>query len=446
MIQPRRKMALAVLLNTQPFVWRYEKAKPEGCMEFEYYRQLALTAERGKFDILFLADSYGLREDRIGLEGLKGSSSVNHFEVMTLLSALAVVTSRIGLVATASTTYNEPYNVARKFASIDYLSGGRAGWNAITSGMDAEAHNFNLEQQLDTATRYERADEMITIVRDLWDSWEDDAVLADKDSGDYFNPAQVHHLNHRGKHFKVRGPLNMPRPLQGHPIICQAGGSEAGWELAAKSADVMYAKAIALDEAQKFYVNVKGRLAKYGRTPEQLKVLPGLVTVVGRTEEEAREKFRAVQASLRPEEGYAMLRQMIPGIDLSVYPLDEPVPDLPEINEAARRYRIFLHRNGRRLTVREVMDIVSAGIGHLCLIGTASQIADTMIEWVNEEGADGFNLMPHYLPGGLDDFVNEIVPELQARGAFRTEYQGTTLRDILGLPRPASRFVATVTP
>jgi alkanesulfonate monooxygenase len=281
---------------------------------------------------------------------------------------------------------------------------------------------------------------MISIVRDLWDSWEDDAVVADKASGVYFNHKQVHHLNHRGKHFKVRGPLNMPRPLQGHPIICQAGGSEAGWEMAAKSADVMYAKAIALDEAQKFYTNVKSRLAKYGRTPDQLKILPGLVTIVGKTEEEAQAKFRAVQDCLRPEEGQSLLRQMIPGIDLSVYPLDEPVPDLPEINEAAKRYRIFLQRKGRRLTVREVMDIVSAGIGHLSLIGTPSQIADTMIEWVNANGADGFNLMPHYLPGGLDDFVDLVVPELQARGAFRTEYEGSSLRDILGLPRPASRF------
>ena len=303
----KKKMALAVLPSGPPFAWRYNHAHSENKMDVDLYKHLAQTAERGKFDIFFLADGYSVREDRIGLAGMKGFSAV-HFEAITLLSALAMVTNRIGLVATVSTTYNEPYNVARKFASLDYISQGRAGWNVITSSQDAEALNFGLDKQLENTTRYERAQEFLDVVTQLWDSWDDDAILADRESSTYFDPARVHRLNYQGKHFKVRGPLNLPRPIQGHPVICQAGASEAGWEFAARTADVMYGKAIALSEAQRFYAGVKSKMAKYGRAPEQLKILPGLVPIVGRTEKEALEKFRAVQDCLTPEE---LLRNLI---------------------------------------------------------------------------------------------------------------------------------------
>jgi FMN-dependent oxidoreductase (nitrilotriacetate monooxygenase family) len=375
----------------------------------------------------------------MGLEAMKGFGTIVNFEAVTLLSALAAVTSRIGLVATVSTTYQDPYHVARQFATLDHISGGRAGWNVITSSQDAEAYNFGLDQQLSTEVRYERAHEFLDVVLDLWDSWDDDAILKDSEAGVFFDPARVHRLDHQGKHFKVRGPLNLSRPPQGHPIICQAGGSEAGWEFAAKTADIMYGKAISLQEAQRFYSEVKGRMAKYGRTPDQLKILPGLVPVVGRTEKEARDKFRAVQDTLSEKESRIMLNHIIPGIDFSTVSLDETMPSDPKIDQAAKRFRIFIERDGRRLTVREVIDYVSAGIGHLALIGSPGQIADTMVEWLNENGVDGFNLMPHTLPGGLDDFVEYVVPELQERGAFRTEYEGETLRENLGLSRPANR-------
>jgi N-acetyl-S-(2-succino)cysteine monooxygenase len=441
MTAKNRKMALAVLPSGPPFAWRYPKAEAEGRMDVELYQHLARTAERGKFDIFFLADGYSVREDRIGLAGMKGFSAV-HFEALTLLSALAMVTNRIGLVATVSTTYNEPYNVARKFASLDYISRGRAGWNIITSSQDAEALNFGLDSQIDNATRYERAREFLEVVCRLWDSWDDEAIVCDRTTGTYFDPDRVHRLNYEGKHFKVRGPLNLPRPIQGHPVLCQAGASETGWEFAAQTADVMYGKAISLSEAKRFYAGVKGKMAKYGRSPDELKILPGLVPIVGHTEKEAWEKFRAVQDCLTPEEGNAMLTHIVPNIDFSRFDFDQPIPDLPEINQAAIRFRIFLERDGQRLTVRELLDNVSAGIGHLRLIGTPDRLAETLIHWVNENGADGFNLMPHYLPGGLEDFVDFVVPELQERNAFRTEYEGGTLRENLGLPRPASRFAS----
>jgi alkanesulfonate monooxygenase len=432
-------MALAVLQTSAPFSWRYGNAEAEADLDFELCKHVAQTAERGMFDIFFLADGYGIREDRIGLSGNQGFGTVLHFDAVTLLSALAAVTRHIGLVATASTTYNEPYHIARKFATIDHISRGRAGWNVVTSTLDAEALNFGLDEPLSNAVRYERAEEFLEVVLNLWDSWEDDAIVRDRSSGLYFDPSRVHHLNHRGKYFKVRGPLNLSRPPQGHPVLCQAGASEAGWEFAARTADVMYGKAISLAEAQRFYREVKGRMAKYGRSPDTLKILPGLVAVVGRTEKEAREKFRAVQDCLTEKEGRSLLAQLVPGVDFSPMALDQPLPDAPEIDQAGRKFRIFLQRDGRRLTVQELIDSVSAGIGHLTLIGSPGQVADTLVKWVEENGADGFNLMPHYLPGGFDEFVDLVIPELQERGAVRTEYREGTLRDNLGLPRPATR-------
>ena len=443
MISAPKRMALALLPTSAPFSWRHSAAQAESDLNFDHVKHLAQTAERGKFDILFLADSYGLREDRLGLGGMTGFGNMLDFEALTLLGALASVTTHIGLVATASTTYNEPFNLARKFASLDHISKGRVGWNVITSSMDAEAFNYGLDEQISTAERYALADEFLEVVRDLWDSWEDEAIVRDRASHTYFRDSLVHRLNHRGNYFKVRGPLNLSRPPQGHPVICQAGASELGWEFAARTADIMYGKAISLGEAQRFYAEVKGRMNKHGRAPDQLKILPGLVAVVGKTEKEARAKFREVQDCLTEKEGRVLLAQRLPGFDFSKLPLDEPLPDSPEIEKAAKIGRFFLERDGRRLTVRELIDYVSAGIGHLTLIGSASQIADTLVTWLNENGADGFNLMPHYLPGGLEDFVELVIPELQDRGVFRSEYEGGTLRENLGLSRPLNRHRAT---
>ena len=444
MASNQKKMALALLPGGAAYAWRYGNGLAGDRLDFDLFKHIAETAERGLFDILFLADSYGIREDRVGLSAMKGLSGAVHFEAFTLLSALAAVTKNIGLVATASTSYNEPYHIARKFASIDHLSKGRAGWNVITSTIDAEAYNFGLDEQYSNVVRYERAEEFLEVVQTLWDSWEDEAIVCDRATNVYFDDTKVHRVNHQGKYFKVRGPLNLSRPPQGHPLICQAGASESGWEFAARKADVMYGKAISLAEAQRFYSEVKGRMAKHGRTPDQLKILPGLVAVVGKTEKEAREKFRAVQDCLTEKEGRSFLTHLLPGIDLSHVGLDEPIPDTPEIALAAKRFRIFLSRDGRRLTVREAIDYVSAGIGHLALIGSPGQIADEMIKWVNENGADGFNLMPQLIPDGVEDFVDLVVPELQARGAFRTAYEGDTLRERMGLARPANRHLAAV--
>jgi FMN-dependent oxidoreductase (nitrilotriacetate monooxygenase family) len=432
-----KRMTLALLSTSAPYAWRLGDRSSHDRLKLADYISLIQTAERGMIDIFFLADNCGIREDRMGLEPMRGFSSVVIPDAFTLLSTLVAVTSHIGLVATASTTYNEPYAVARKLATLDHLSEGRAGWNVVTSSMDAEAQNFGLDRQLDTDDRYSRAREFLEVARALWDSWEDDALIVNPESRTYFDHEKLHYLNHAGKHFKVRGPLSLPRSPQGHPLICQAGGSEAGWEFAAQTADVMYGKAIALDEAQRFYADVKSRMKKYGRAPDQLKILPGLVTSIGRSEKEAYEKYRAVQDCLSEDEGRAMLHHLLPGAPLDDVGFDETVPERPEIDAAAKRFRIFLNRDGRRLKLREVVDSISGGIGHLTLIGSPSQVADQMVEWLEQGGCDGFNLMPHVMPGGVDDFVDMVVPELQARGVLQTAWGEGTLRERLGLARPA---------
>jgi FMN-dependent oxidoreductase (nitrilotriacetate monooxygenase family) len=437
MAQSAKRMTLALLATSAAYAWRHGDGRSHDRLRLADYVKLIQTAERGLIDIFFLADSYGIREDRTGLGPMRGFSSVVTPDALTLLSTLVTVTSHIGLVATASTTYNEPYNLARRLATLDHLSDGRAGWNVVTSGIDAEAHNFGLDQQLDNVVRYSRAREFLEVAQALWDSWEDGAVLADPESRTYFDDAKVHYVDHEGEHFRVRGPLNIPRPPQGHPVICQAGASETGWDFAAQTADVMYGKAISFDEGRRFYAEVKGRMAKYGRAPDQLKILPGLVTSVGRTEKEAHEKYRAVQDCLTEAEARAMLTHLLPGAPLDDVGFDDVVPQEPEIDAAAKRFRIFLNRDGRRLRLREIVDFISAGMGHLTLIGTPSQVADRMVEWVDRRGADGFNLMPQILPGAVEDFVDWVVPELQMRGVAPEAYGEGMLRDRLGLARPA---------
>ncbi|MCC5669498.1 LLM class flavin-dependent oxidoreductase [Nostoc sp. CHAB 5784] len=432
----------AFLLPTGHHVaaWRHPNAQVDGDLNFQHYRQLAQTAERGKFDTIFLADGLAVQDRRQGIEALSLGLFTVQFEPLTLLSALSVVTEHIGLIATASTTYNEPFHVARKFASLDYLSGGRAGCNLVTSSNDASA-NFNQEKHLEHAFRYERAREFVDVVTKLWDSWEDDAFLRNKKSGVYFEPNKLHIPNHKGEHFSVRGPLNIARPLQGYPVIVQAGSSEDGKELAAQKAEVIYTAQQTLAEAQTFYADVKGRLTNYGRSPDHLKIMPGVSPVIGKTEQEAKDKYEQLQELIHPQVGLALLSGLVGGVDLSVYPLDNPLPDLSEPDDGKSRQQLLIDLARREnLTIRQLYLLIAGAHGHRTILGTPEQIADQLEDWFINGGADGFNIMPPYLPGGLDDFVDLVIPELQRRRLFRTEYEGRTLRENLGLPRPTNQF------
>jgi FMN-dependent oxidoreductase (nitrilotriacetate monooxygenase family) len=434
----------AFLMNTGHHVaaWRHPDADADGGLDFGHYKRLAQTAERAKFDMVFLADGVAVRRDH-NLESLSRSGQLVHFEPLTLLSALSAVTEHIGLVATASTTYNEPYHIARKFASLDYLSNGRAGWNVVTSASEAEAKNFNRDQHMEHALRYERAREFLQVVTGLWDSWDDDAFIRDKETGLYFETAKLHVLNHKGKHFSVKGPLNVARPPQGYPVIVQAGASEDGQDFAAQTAEVIFTAQQTLEEAQAFYAGIKGRLTKYGRTPDQLKIMPGVFPVIGSTEKEAKEKYDQLQNLIHPAVGLALLSGNIGGFDLSAYPLDGPLPELPETNLNKSRQKLVTDLARREnLTIRQLYQAIAGARGHWTIWGTPEQIADRLEEWFVKDAADGFNLMPPYLPGGLDEFVDLVLPILRKRGLFRTEYEGRTLRENLGLLRPMNQFSA----
>ncbi len=417
--------------------WRHPSARPDGGLDIRYYAKLAQTAERGKFDLLFLSDGVGIRTHYKDADELSRWGRMVHFEPITLLSALAMVTEKIGLTATASTTYNEPFHIARKFASLDHLTAGRAGWNVVTSVTDLEAQNFNLDKQPDHTTRYRRAREFMEVVTGLWDSWEDDAFLYDKESGRYFDPDKLHILEHRGEFFSVRGPLNVARPPQGHPVIVQAGSSDDGQDFAAQWAEVIFTVQQALPAAQAFYKTMKAQVAKHGRAPEHAVIMPGVFPVIGRTQAEAEDKYAALQALVDPVLGLGMLSTQL-GVDCSDFALDEPLPDLP-VTEGSQSKQKLIYDNARakNLTVRELYLAVSAGRGHHFILGTPSKIADELEAWFTAGACDGFNIMPPYLPDQLDDFVDLVIPELQARGLFRAEYEGTTLRDHLELPRPA---------
>jgi FMN-dependent oxidoreductase (nitrilotriacetate monooxygenase family) len=427
-------------LGYHPAAWRHPEVPPDGSLRFEHYVRNAQTAERGLFDMIFFADGIGIRERDAPAGSLARSGyEIVEMEPMTLLPALAALTSRIGLVTTASTTYNEPYHVARKFATLDLISGGRAGWNVVTSWSEAEAKNFNREEHLEYDTRYERAAEFVEVVTGLWDSWEPDAFVYDVPGGQFYDESKMHVLNHRGKHFQVRGPLNVACMPQGRPVLVQAGASEQGREIAAASADVVYAAQDTMAMAQAYYSDLKGRLARHGRQWDDLKIMPALRPVVGRTQAEAQAKFDQLQDLLDPMVGLARLHGSFG--DLSGYDLDGPVPDTRGPNEVrSGTERHLAVARARNLTIRQLYTEI-AGAGGFCLIGTAERIVDEMEEWLNTECCDGFNITPTHLPGGCDDFVEMITPELQRRGLFRTAYEGPTLRENLGLRPHVNRYV-----
>jgi len=421
--------------------WRHPEAQADAGVNFRHYVKLAQAAEAAKFDLVFLADGVGTRGDNVEFLSRTAHSYVAQFEPITLLSALAAVTEHVGLVATASTSFNEPYHVARKFASLDHISGGRAGWNLVTSSNEHEAKNFNRDKHFEHAERYERAIEFAEVVEGLWDSWEDDAFLRDKDQGRFFDPERRHVLDHKGRFFQVRGPLNVARSPQGHPVVVQAGSSEAGRDLAARTAEVIFTAQQTLEDAIDFYSDVKGRLAQYGRHPDDLKIMPGVFPIVGRSESEAREKFEQLQALIDPKVGLALVSGLTGGFDLSGYPLDGPIPELPETNASKSRQLLTLELARREnLTIRQLYLRVAGARGHWQLVGTPAQIVDQLEERFVKGGADGYNVMPPVLPAGLDDFVELVIPELRRRGLFRSEYEGRTLHDNLGLRRPVNRY------
>lgn len=442
MSRQKRQMNLTAFCFP-PGAWRLPQAAADIDMSFAEIVRLAETAERGKFDMLFFQDtaaSYGsdamTKGDRTGTY-----SRVVRLEPMTLLAALAVTTKHIGLIATGTTTYNDPYHLARRFLTIDHISGGRAGWNLVTSQIEDEAANFGRDQHVDHAERYDRASEFYDVVADLWDSWEDGALLRDKASGLFFDSAKVHLLNHKGKHFKVRGPLNVERSPQGRPVVAQAGSSEPGRELAAKTADVVFTAQTVLSEGQDFYRDVKGRMARYGREPDDMRIMPGINIVVGRTESEARARNDAMDSLMTDEVALRSIVRLMGGLDITKYPLDGPLPELPPSNAAKARQRMMIDvARKENLSIRQLAHRFARANGHQILVGTPKYMADVMEEWFMQRGADGFTVLQPYYPQPLEDFVELVIPELQRRGLFRTEYTGRTLRENLGVPFPQNRF------
>ena len=421
--------------------WRYPGGTPDANFNLKALISYAQTLERGKFDAFFMADHLAVLN--MPMDALKRSATVTSFDPLTLLPVLSQHTKHLGLIATASTTFEPAYTIARRFASLDHISEGRAGWNLVTTSNPDAALNFNMDEQMEHGERYARAREFYDVVTGLWDSWADDAFVRDVDSGIYFDPDKLHVLNHKGKYLKVRGPLNIARPIQGWPVMVQAGASDAGRQLAAETAEVVFAAGGPIEAGRAFYADVKGRAARIGRNPDHIKILPGAFTIVGESFDEAQEKRLRLDSLVNWDSGIAALSMAV-GVDARAFDPDGPLPEIPETNASkSGRERVIALAKRESLTVREIAGRLG-GYGGLAFMGTPRMIADQMEEWLVTEASDGFNVMFPYLPGGLDDFVNKVVPELQRRGLFRTEYEGTTLRENLGLPRPENRFFPAV--
>ncbi|UGT43132.1 LLM class flavin-dependent oxidoreductase [Nocardia yamanashiensis] len=419
--------------------WRLPESDPHANTKIEHYVRLAQIAERGKLDSIFFADSPVLFGDT-------GRRPAGKLEPTVLLTAIAVQTEHIGLIATASTSYNSPFNLARRFASVDWVSGGRVGWNIVTTAGADAARNFGLDDVPDHKLRYEKAAEFVDVTTKLWDSWEDDAVLADKESGIHTDPDKVRKIEHEGRFFKVAGPLNVPRTPQGYPVLVQAGSSEDGKEFAARYAEAVFTAQQTIEDGLEFYTDLKRRAIAIGRDPDTIKILPGIVPVIGDTPEHARELDAELERLISPEYAKQQLARTW-GIPVEDLDLDSELPaDLPtedEIQGAKSRFTLIVNLARReRLTLRQLIGRLGGGRGHHTFAGTAEQVADTIEEWFTRGAADGFNIMPAVLPSGLDRFVDEVVPILQRRGLFRTDYTETTLRGHYGLERPVNQFTA----
>jgi FMN-dependent oxidoreductase (nitrilotriacetate monooxygenase family) len=419
--------------------WRLPESNPRADFDLTHWIKLAQLAESAAFDSLFLADG----------PALTGSGEFRppgQLEPFTLLTALSQHTSRIGLIATVSSTYNEPYNLARRLASVDHVSGGRAGWNVVTSAGADEAANFGLVDRPSHATRYERADEFLTVAKALWDSWENEAVLADKRAGRFADPALLHGVDHAGKHFKVAGALNVERPPQGYPLLVQAGSSEDGKNFAARHAEAIFTAHQTYERAADFYRDIKARAAAAGRDPDGVVVLPGIVPFLGSTEQEARELAQRFDELRIPEYGLTQLAWNFE-TDPCVFELDGPLPDFilarPKLEGSQSRSDLIIELAVReKLTVRQILSRLGGGRGHFTFIGTPEQAADTIISWFEGGAADGFNIMAPALPSGLATFIEHVVPILRSKGVFRDDYRGTTLREHYGLSVPANQFHA----
>lgn len=436
----RKAMRLGLFVNPtghHQASWRHPDADADAGISFTHYRELAQAAERACFDAVFLADNQCVRggpPDAVS----RVAQFVANFEPLTLLSALAAVTERIGLIATASTSYNYPFQIARKFASIDHISGGRVGWNMVTSGMPGEAPNFGLEAGYEHDDRYVRADEVVQVCLGLWDSWEDDAFPRDKQSGVFSDLDKLHTLGHDGRYVRVRGPLNVPRTPQGYPVLVQAGQSEAGKTFAARHAEVMFTTPQVLDRGRELYSEMRERVAALGRDPEHLVQMPGLVVITAKSSGEAQERFEQLQGFLHPSVALNILSFKMGQIDLRDYPLDEPLPSSAEPpGEKSSFWRWMEVAEREHLTLGELALRASGSMAGMQIVGSFTEIADVMEEWFRGGAADGFNIQPAYLPGMFTDFAELVIPELRRRGLVRERYEGRTLREHFGLPRPA---------
>jgi len=430
-------------VGNHPAGWRHPRAWTDTVMNVEQTIHTAKTAERGLFDMLFISDGNGVTDmetpELFEANCLTAKPAV--FEPVTHLAALAMHTSNIGLLATATTTYEEPYTLARKFASLDHLSKGRACWNIVTGSNELNSLNFGKAEHLARYDRYERAGEFVEVCKGLWDSWAEDAFLQDKASGRYLDIGRVKVLDHRGKHFKVMGPLNAARPPQGCPVLFSAGQSEPGRTLAARFADCMFCATPTKPQALAFYQDMKARTEKAGRRPEHLRVFPGAVIYAGASEAEALERFDEMQALINPVVGVRNLSHYV-DMDLSGFPLDGPFPELtPDgVGGSSRRYAIAAVAHKEKLTIRQTYERFMPSFGHIVLKGSASQIVDQMEDWYKSGACDGFNVHVGYQPDGLEDIVDYVIPELQRRGLYKTAYRSGSLRQKMGLPVPASRF------
>ncbi|MGX1788522.1 LLM class flavin-dependent oxidoreductase [Bosea sp. NPDC055332] len=417
--------------------WRYKESEPERVLDIRYYQELAQKAEAAKFDAIFFADGPSLPEN------VRYSSRVR-FEPVTWLTAIAAATQKIGLIGTASTTYNEPYNLARLFASLDHISGGRAGWNIVTTSDAGAAHNFGLPEHPPHGERYEKAREFLDVVTRLWDSWEDDALVADAQSGVFADSDKVHRIDHVGKHYRVRGPLNVSRSPQGRPVYVQAGSSEDGRSFAAQFAEAIFTAHQTLASAQEFYADIKTRAVALGRRPDHVRILPGISPFLGSTQAEADRLEQEINDLIQPAASLDQLKRMI-GLDLTGFDLDGPFPrhliDTSGPKGLASRFQLVVDIVDRENpTIRQLIQRLAGARGHRVVVGTPEHVANEIQTWFEQGAADGFNVMPPWIHGGFEIFVAEVVPILRKRGLFREDYSGSTLREHYGLPRPDSIF------